>query len=75
MGQITIRGMNPEMEQKIRRNALASGKSLNSILLEMISVQTGFKGKRENPHKESLLKLAGGWCKKDADEFMESIKS
>jgi hypothetical protein len=75
MGQITIRGMNPEMEQEIRKKAFASGKSLNNILLEMISIQTGFKGKKANPQKESLLKLAGGWSNKNAAEFMESIKS
>lgn len=75
MGQITIRGMDPEMEQEIRRKAMESGKSLNNILLEIISGQTGKKVKRKNFHKESLLKLAGGWNKKDADEFMKSIKS
>ncbi len=73
MGQITIRGLDPEMEKEIRRKAVASGKSLNNILLEIIYRQSGFK--RKNPHEESLLKLAGGWSKKDADEFMESIKS
>lgn len=75
MGQITIRGMHSEMEQAIRRKAQESGKSLNNVLLEIISFQTGFKGKKKNPQKESLLKLAGGWNKKDANKFMESIKS
>jgi hypothetical protein len=75
MGQITIRGMDPEVEQEIRRKAIESGKSLNNILLEIISGQIGKKVKRKNLHEESLLKLAGGWNKKDADEFMKSIKS
>ena len=75
MGQITIRGMDPEMEQEIRRAAAKSGKSINRVILEMISKQTRIKGKRKNPEAESLLKLAGGWRRKDADEFMKSIKS
>jgi hypothetical protein len=41
----------------------------------MISKKTGFKEKRQNPQKESLLKLAGGWSNKNTAEFMESIKS
>jgi hypothetical protein len=76
MGQITIRNMDLVLEKEIRRKAIESGKSLNSVLLEMISNQSGAaKGKRKNPHVESLLKLAGGWSKKDADEFFNSIKS
>jgi hypothetical protein len=75
MSQITIRGMDPELEQKIRTKASQSGKSLNNVIIEMISAQTGIKGKKKNPHAESLLKLAGGWSKKDADDFNKSIKS
>ena len=73
MGQITIRGMDPELEQEIREQALKNRKSLNNIIIEMISRQTGMK--RKNPHADSLRKLAGGWSRKDADDFMNSIKS
>lgn len=73
MVQITIRGMAPEIEQEIRKKAFESGKSLNHIILEMISRETGIKEKKKNPQTESLAKLAGGWSKKDADEFMKSI--
>ncbi len=76
MGQITIRGIDPEIEQEIREKAAKNGKSLNHVILEMISGEIGIKGKRKNPpHAESLSKLAGGWSRKDADEFMKSIKS
>lgn len=75
MGQITIRGMDPEIEREIREKAAKNGKSLNNVILEMISREIGIKGKRKNPHAESLSKLAGGWSRKDADEFIKSIKS
>lgn len=75
MAQITIRGMDPEIEQKIRRKALKSGKSLNHVILDMISQHPDFKKRAEKSPAESLRKLAGGWSERDAHEFMESIKS
>jgi len=36
MPQITLRGMDPEVERKIRRIAKMSGKSLNRVILELI---------------------------------------
>ena len=43
MAQITLRGMEPEMEQDIRRMARKSGKSLNRIILDMIYEHTSYK--------------------------------
>jgi hypothetical protein len=75
MGRITIRGMDPDQERKIRSKAMKSGKSINKTILEMIAKQTGAKRKKIIPHTESLRKMAGGWTKKYADEFMAAIKS
>jgi len=36
MAQITIRDMDPEIEQKIRKISRTTGKSLNKVILEMI---------------------------------------
>lgn len=75
MPQITLRGMDPEIEQKIRQISRRTGKSLNSVILEMIYNYTGSnKIKRKKP-AASLRKLAGGWSKKDTVNFFESIKS
>ena len=75
MAQITLRGMDPKLEQEIRRIAQKSGKSLNRVILEMIYRHTGFKKEEKTHIAESLKKLAGGWSEKDALEFMESIQS
>jgi hypothetical protein len=75
MAQITLRGMDPEMEQEIRRMARNSGRSLNRIILDMIYESAGFKKKVKRPPADSLRKLAGGWSERDAAEFLESIKS
>ena len=72
MTQITLRGLDPETEQKIRRMAKKSGKSLNRVVLELINKTTGSVNK---PPADSLRKLAGGWSEEDAAEFMQSIKS
>jgi len=74
MTQITIRGIDPEVESKIRRMAKKSGKSLNRVVLDMIYQCTGLNKKNKRPEAESLRKLAGGWGEKDATEFLESIK-
>jgi hypothetical protein len=75
MTQITLRGLDPDIEQKIRRMARNSGKSLNRVILDMIYHYTGFKKKGKRAPAESLRKLAGGWSEKDAIKFQEAIKS
>lgn len=75
MTQITLRGMNPEVERKVRRMAKNKGVSLNRVMLDMIYQYTGLNKKYKRPAADSLRKLAGGWSEKDASKFMESIKS
>ena len=75
MSQITLRGMDSEMEQAIRKKARRSGKSLNRIILDIIYEHTGYKKGKKAPPADSLRKLAGGWSEKDASEFLTSIKS
>ena len=75
MTQITLRGLDPEMDREIRRMARENGKSLNRVILDMIYQYTGFRKKEKRAPAESLRKLAGGWSEKDAMEFQEAIKS
>ena len=72
MTQITLRGLDPIIEQEIRKIAKKSGKSLNRVVQDMISQSAGSDKK---PAAYSLRKLAGGWTEEDAMEFFESIKS
>ncbi len=75
MAQITLRGIDPEIEKEIRRMAGSSGKSINRVILDMIYEYKGFKRGRKMIPANSLKELAGGWSEKDASEFLESIKS
>jgi len=75
MRQITLRGMDPEVERTVRRMAKTTGKSLNRVILDMIYQYTGLNKKNKNPPAASLRELAGGWSDEDAAEFLDSIKS
>ena len=71
MQQITIRGIDPEIEQEIRRRAKESQKSINQIIKEIIH-------KQFRPFKSpasSLRQLSGGWTREHAVEFKSAIKS
>ena len=74
MGQITIRGMDPDFEHMIRKAAEKSGKSLNRVILEMLYGHNKSKKSPQASPSESLKKLAGGWSEKEASDFMEIIK-
>ena len=75
MSQLTIRGLNPEIERKIRSLAKKKGKSLNRVILDMVYQSAGLKKTDRKPAAHSLKKLAGGWSENDALGFAESIKS
>ncbi|MFC1531808.1 hypothetical protein ACFL7M_00355 [Thermodesulfobacteriota bacterium] len=73
MAQITIRGIDPDIEEEIRKKALESGKSLNRVILDLLQKNADLK-KRQLPKADSLKRLAGGWNKEDASQFIESMK-
>ena len=73
MAQITIRGMDPKIEQEIRKISRMTGKSLNKVILEMIYNCMGFNKKKQTSPAASLKKMAGGWSQKEASDFLESI--
>lgn len=74
MGQITLRGLDPEIEIKIRQMANYQKKSINKLLLELIYKNEIFQRAKEKPKTDSLKKLAGGWSQKEGDRFSESIE-
>ena len=75
MSQITLRGLDDEVEKRIRKEAKEKGKSLSKAVLDMLNEHTGRRKGKQKPPGESLRKLAGGWSRKEADRFLETIKS
>jgi predicted transcriptional regulator len=73
MNQITIRGLGPEIENKIRRIARDRHQSINYILTEII--RENFEKKNKIPAAASLKHLTGTWKKEEAEDFLNSIKS
>jgi len=74
MNQITVRGIAPEVEKRIRREAKVTGKSLNKVMLELIGGSAGPEKRGKKPAGASLAELAGGWSEKEAREFEESVR-
>jgi len=72
MSQITLRGIEPEIEQKIRQLAEERHQSLNFILNEII--RQNFKKEKPKPAADSLKSLAGGWSEQEASNFMQAIE-
>jgi hypothetical protein len=72
MQQITIRGLEPEIENKIRQLARDKNQSINQVLKELI--HKSFGKRKHPPRAMSLRDLAGGWSQRDADEFERSIQ-
>jgi hypothetical protein len=73
MGQITLRGIEPEIEQKIRQMAKEKHLSLNVVLNEIIRQK--FRKGNQRPGADSLRSLAGGWTKQEAEDFQKAIES
>lgn len=74
MTQITLRISDPEIEKAIRRKAKDEGKSLNKVVLELISESTGKGKKKKRPAGESLLEFAGTMTAEEAAELEEAIQ-
>lgn len=72
MNQITIRGLGPEIEQKIRRMAKDRHQSINQVLGEI--VRQKFEKKKQIPLASGLKDLAGTWSKKEGEDFLKAIK-
>ncbi|MFP4049391.1 MAG: hypothetical protein ACLFT8_05540 [Desulfovermiculus sp.] len=69
MKQFTIRGLDPEIEEKIRDLARQKQKSINQVIKEII--QKELKGSQYPA--SSLKNLAGKWSKEEANEFKHNI--
>ena len=71
MHQITIRGIDPEIEREIRRCAKESQKSINQVVKEIIHKQF----RPPQSPASSLRQLSGGWTQEQAAEFESAIQS
>lgn len=70
MQQVTIRGLDPAVEKKIRSMAKRRQKSINQVLKE--TIHTFFQ--EQQAPASSLRELAGGWTRDEAREFERAME-
>jgi hypothetical protein len=69
MKAVTIRGIEPEVSEKLKLAAAEQGKSVNQLTIEIIKESLGFKkGKKYSREYDDLDDLFGSWSE---DEFKE----
>ena len=72
--QITIRGLSPELEQRIRKLATEEQISLNKAVLKLLAKGAGIAEDQKTVIGRDLDSLFGTWKESDAKEFLESIR-
>lgn len=70
MKAITIRGIDPETEKRLRAAARDNGDSINSTLLKLIRNGLGLQKRHPYMVFHDLDSLAGTWSAADEKEFM-----
>lgn len=75
MKAITIRGIEPEVAEKLKQAADRQGKSTNKLILEMIRKELGFeKEKQFSRQYDDLDALFGRWSEAEYREISGKIE-
>ena len=74
MKTLTIRGIDPELANKIKERSRESGESINKLTLRLLKSSLGIGEKQVFPIYHDLDHLAGTWTKKDEKEFYKNIQ-
>jgi len=70
MKALTIRGVEPEVAEKLKIAARKQGKSVNNLILEFIKISLGLKKEKKFSRKyDDLDALFGRW---NDDEFKKN---
>jgi len=72
MKTITIRGIEPELENRLRETARANGDSLNATVLKLLRRVLNLDKRPVFPEHHDLDHLAGTWTAADEKEFRET---
>jgi len=74
MKAVTIRGVEPEVAEKLKIAAKKQGKSVNQIILELIKTSLGFKKEKKFSRKyDDLDDLFGSWTDDEFNKINTSI--
>ena len=75
--QITVRNLDPKLQEEIRRLAAAEGISLNKAALRLLRKGANLEENRPSRPNigDGLDHLFGTWSEKEAKEFNAAIRS
>ena len=74
MKAITIRGIDPGLDQVIKSRAKQSNLSVNQWILQALKKVTGMGKEPVFKKHDDLDALAGGWSKEEAKAFQENTQ-
>lgn len=75
MKAVTIRGVAPEVAEKLKSSAAKQGKSINQVALEMIKEGLGLKKvRRFSREYDDMDHLFGRWTEKEFEEIHTKIE-
>jgi hypothetical protein len=66
---LTLRGVPPELERIILKQAAESGDSLNRVAIALMEQGAGLKRKPRPELHHDLDRLSGSWSAEEADAF------
>ncbi len=74
MKAITIRGIDPELDKKLKSASSNQGKSINQLILEIIRKSLGLeKAKKYTKEYDDLDNLFGSWKDDEFDSISDKI--
>jgi hypothetical protein len=66
MKTITVRGIDPDMAEKLKKTAAKENKSLNQLLLDLIELRVGAKKEKKFTREyDDLDSLFGRWSQQE----------
>jgi hypothetical protein len=74
MKAVTIRGVEPELAEKLKSAAAKQGKSINQLTLDILKEALGLrKGKKYHREYDDLDDLFGRWSEDEFNEIQSKI--
>jgi hypothetical protein len=74
MKTITVRGVDPDLDQAIKSRAEGDNISVNQWVLKILKKATGMEKEPLFKKHHDLDELAGGWTKEDAAAFQKNTQ-
>jgi len=72
MGSMTMHGIDPELDRRLREEAAAKGLSLNQTLQKLLTASVGLDGKPKD-HRKDFEEFFGVWSEEDSAAFDAAV--